>query len=54
VFIGSFNLSHSGEENAENVLEIEDAALAERMAAFVDAIRAKYPPLALDELARVG
>ena len=25
VFIGSFNLSHSGEENAENVLEILDA-----------------------------
>lgn len=53
VFIGSFNLSHSGEENAENVLEIEDAALAERMARFVDEIRAKYPPLALDELAEV-
>src|SRR5205085_11499162 len=28
VFIGSFNLSHSGEENAENVLEIDDAARA--------------------------
>jgi phosphatidylserine/phosphatidylglycerophosphate/cardiolipin synthase-like enzyme len=53
VFIGSFNLSHSGEQNAENVLEIRDAALAERMAAYVDAIRAKYPPLALDELAHV-
>ena len=53
VFIGSFNLSHSGEQNAENVLEIKDAALAERMAAYVDAIRAKYPPLALDELAQV-
>jgi phosphatidylserine/phosphatidylglycerophosphate/cardiolipin synthase-like enzyme len=47
VFIGSFNLSHSGETNAENVLEIEDAALAERMADFVDSIRVKYPPLAL-------
>jgi phosphatidylserine/phosphatidylglycerophosphate/cardiolipin synthase-like enzyme len=47
VFIGSFNLSHSGETNAENVLEIRDAALAERMAGFVDAIRVKYPPLAL-------
>jgi phosphatidylserine/phosphatidylglycerophosphate/cardiolipin synthase-like enzyme len=53
VFIGSFNLSHSGEENAENVLEIEDAELAERMARFVDEIRAKYPPLALTELAEV-
>ena len=48
VFIGSFNLSHSGETNAENVLEIEDAALAERMAGFVDSIRARYPPLTLD------
>jgi phosphatidylserine/phosphatidylglycerophosphate/cardiolipin synthase-like enzyme len=47
VFIGSFNLSHSGEENAENVLEFEDAELAERMARFVDAIRARYPALAL-------
>jgi phosphatidylserine/phosphatidylglycerophosphate/cardiolipin synthase-like enzyme len=47
VFIGSFNLSHSGEENAENVLEFEDAALAERMAAFVDGIRGRYPALEL-------
>jgi phosphatidylserine/phosphatidylglycerophosphate/cardiolipin synthase-like enzyme len=53
VFVGSFNLSHSGETNAENVLEIEDPALAERMAEFVDSIRVKYPPLALDELPRV-
>ena len=43
VFVGSFNLSHSGEKNAENVLEIEDAALAERMATFVDELRARYP-----------
>ena len=43
VFIGSFNLSHSGEQNAENVLEIRDAAVADRMAAFVDRIRARYP-----------
>ena len=48
VFIGSFNLSHYGEENAENVLEIDDAPLAERMAGFVDSIRARYPALALD------
>jgi phosphatidylserine/phosphatidylglycerophosphate/cardiolipin synthase-like enzyme len=53
VFIGSFNLSHSGETNAENVLEIEDAGLADRMASFVDSIRARYPALALDELAEV-
>jgi phosphatidylserine/phosphatidylglycerophosphate/cardiolipin synthase-like enzyme len=43
VFVGSFNLSHSGEKNAENVLEIEEAALAQRMALFVDELRARYP-----------
>ena len=47
VFVGSFNLSHSGELNAENVLEIADAALAERVAAFVDDVRGKYPPVDL-------
>jgi len=47
VFLGSFNLSHSGELNAENVLEIADAGLAERMATFVDAVRGKYPPVQL-------
>jgi phosphatidylserine/phosphatidylglycerophosphate/cardiolipin synthase-like enzyme len=45
VFVGSFNLSRSGEANAENVLEIEDAALAERMAAYVDEVRARFPEL---------
>jgi phosphatidylserine/phosphatidylglycerophosphate/cardiolipin synthase-like enzyme len=45
VLLGSFNLSHSGERNAENVLEIEDAALADRLAAFVDDVRLRYPPL---------
>jgi phosphatidylserine/phosphatidylglycerophosphate/cardiolipin synthase-like enzyme len=44
VFVGSYNLSHSGEQNAENVLEIHDAALADRLAAYVDQIRVKYPP----------
>jgi phosphatidylserine/phosphatidylglycerophosphate/cardiolipin synthase-like enzyme len=43
VFLGSFNLSHSGEQNAENVLEIADAALADRLAGFVDGIRGRYP-----------
>jgi phosphatidylserine/phosphatidylglycerophosphate/cardiolipin synthase-like enzyme len=42
VFLGSFNLSRSGEENAENVLEIADAALADRLAAWVDELRARY------------
>ncbi|HVC88504.1 MAG TPA: phosphatidylserine/phosphatidylglycerophosphate/cardiolipin synthase family protein [Gaiellaceae bacterium] len=45
VFVGSFNLSRSGEKNAENVLEIEDAAIAERLAGFVDEVRARYPPV---------
>jgi phosphatidylserine/phosphatidylglycerophosphate/cardiolipin synthase-like enzyme len=44
VFVGSFNLSRSGERNAENVLEIESPAIADTLAAFVDAIRTKYPP----------
>jgi phosphatidylserine/phosphatidylglycerophosphate/cardiolipin synthase-like enzyme len=43
VFMGSFNLSHSGERNAENVLEIEEAGLAERLSAFVDEVRRLYP-----------
>ncbi len=46
VFVGSFNLSHSGEKNAENVLEIADASLASQLATYVDEVRAKYPPLA--------
>jgi phosphatidylserine/phosphatidylglycerophosphate/cardiolipin synthase-like enzyme len=48
VFIGSFNLSHSGEQNAENVLEIQDPELANRMADFIDSVRARYPALTLD------
>jgi phosphatidylserine/phosphatidylglycerophosphate/cardiolipin synthase-like enzyme len=47
VFIGSFNLSHSGEQNAENVVEVHDPELAERMAAFVDEVRALYRPVKL-------
>jgi phosphatidylserine/phosphatidylglycerophosphate/cardiolipin synthase-like enzyme len=43
VFAGSFNLSHSGEMNAENVLEVQDPALADEMVAFVDSVRARYP-----------
>jgi phosphatidylserine/phosphatidylglycerophosphate/cardiolipin synthase-like enzyme len=49
VFVGSYNLSHSGEVNAENVLEIRDAELADRLAAFVDEIRARYPAAPLPE-----
>jgi phosphatidylserine/phosphatidylglycerophosphate/cardiolipin synthase-like enzyme len=46
VFVGSFNLSHSGEQNAENVLEIRDAALVERLATYIDGVRASYPAFA--------
>jgi phosphatidylserine/phosphatidylglycerophosphate/cardiolipin synthase-like enzyme len=47
VFVGSFNLSRSGERNAENVLEIHDAAVANRLSTFVDDVRAKYGPVQL-------
>jgi phosphatidylserine/phosphatidylglycerophosphate/cardiolipin synthase-like enzyme len=43
VFVGSYNLSRSGERNAEAVLEIHEAALADLLAAFVDGIVARYP-----------
>ena len=42
-FVGSYNLSRSGESNAEDVLEIADAALADRLAAFIDGLRHRYP-----------
>jgi phosphatidylserine/phosphatidylglycerophosphate/cardiolipin synthase-like enzyme len=47
VFVGSFNLSHSGEMNAENVLEIVDPALADQLAGFIDDVRARYAPVDL-------
>ena len=43
VFTGSFNLSRSGERNAENVLEIHDPGIADRLAGYVDEVRARYP-----------
>jgi phosphatidylserine/phosphatidylglycerophosphate/cardiolipin synthase-like enzyme len=53
-FVGSFNLSRSGERNAENVLEIRDAATADRLAAFVDAVRRLYPPATVPRSYPVG
>jgi phosphatidylserine/phosphatidylglycerophosphate/cardiolipin synthase-like enzyme len=47
IFVGSFNLSHSGEQNAENVLEIDDPVLADRLAAFIDEVRRRYPGIDL-------
>ena len=46
-FVGSFNLSRSGELNAENVLEVTDAELAERLALYIDQVRARYPRFSL-------
>ena len=46
-FVGSFNLSHSGERNAENVLEIASPVLADELAAFIDTVRARYPSVGL-------
>jgi len=43
-FVGSFNFSRSGEHNAENVLEIHDPVTSDRLAAFIDEVRAHYPP----------
>jgi phosphatidylserine/phosphatidylglycerophosphate/cardiolipin synthase-like enzyme len=43
-FVGSFNLSRSGERNAENVVEIRDGAVADLLADYVDEVRASYPP----------
>jgi phosphatidylserine/phosphatidylglycerophosphate/cardiolipin synthase-like enzyme len=42
VYCGSFNLSHSGESNAENVIQIESAAIADLCASFIDRVSAKY------------
>jgi phosphatidylserine/phosphatidylglycerophosphate/cardiolipin synthase-like enzyme len=43
-FVGSFNFSRSGEQNAENVLEIKDAEVARHLASYVDELRGRYPP----------
>ena len=45
VFVGSFNLSHSGEQNAENVLELADAKIAAQLSAYADEVRRRYPPV---------
>jgi phosphatidylserine/phosphatidylglycerophosphate/cardiolipin synthase-like enzyme len=42
VYAGSFNLSHSGEQNAENVVQFESAVLADSCVAFIDRVAAKY------------
>ena len=42
VFAGSYNHSHSGEENAENVLVLESAALADHLATYIGAVADRY------------
>jgi phosphatidylserine/phosphatidylglycerophosphate/cardiolipin synthase-like enzyme len=49
VFLGSFNLSRSGEQNAESVLEIHDRGIADRLAKFVDEVRGRYPAARIPE-----
>ena len=47
VLTGSYNVSRSGEQNAENVLEVQDAALADELAAFIDARPRAVPAVAV-------
>jgi phosphatidylserine/phosphatidylglycerophosphate/cardiolipin synthase-like enzyme len=42
VITGSFNLSSSATQNAENVLMITDPALAEKYSAYIDELVARY------------
>jgi phosphatidylserine/phosphatidylglycerophosphate/cardiolipin synthase-like enzyme len=42
VITGSYNLSHSAEENAENMLIIDDPELADRFAAYIDQLARRY------------
>jgi len=43
VFCGSYNLCHSGEMNAENVIEFQDAGLADMFTTFADQLVDRYP-----------
>jgi phosphatidylserine/phosphatidylglycerophosphate/cardiolipin synthase-like enzyme len=42
VVTGSYNLSHSAEDNAENILIIENADLAERYNGYIDGLVKRY------------
>ena len=44
VLTGSYNLSHSGEDNAENLVELKNAALADVFAQFIDRLFDRYAP----------
>lgn len=41
-YVGSYNHSRSGEENAENVLAFDGAAIADELAGFADTIAERY------------
>jgi len=43
VYAGSFNLSHSGESNAENVVQIDSQSVADACAAYIERVAARYP-----------
>ena len=47
VYVGSFNLSHSGESNAENVVQVENQAIADICASYIDRVAARYGGAAL-------
>jgi len=42
VLTGSYNLSHSGEENAENLLELYSRPLADVFVSYIDRLAARY------------
>ncbi len=42
VYSGSFNLSHSGEQNAENVVQLRSPQVADLCTAYIDAVAARY------------
>jgi phosphatidylserine/phosphatidylglycerophosphate/cardiolipin synthase-like enzyme len=42
VYTGSFNLSHSGEMNAENVMQIGSPAIAAMCVSYIDTVAARY------------
>ncbi len=46
VITGSYNFSRSAQANAENILFVESAALAERYSSYIDHLRQKYRLLA--------
>lgn len=44
VIAGSYNFSRSAQFNAENILFIESAPLADAYSAYIDHLKRKYAP----------